>query len=346
MSVINRMLQDLQDRKAGLASSPGMVMPIAAKPPGTQRLLVLLAGGSALIAAVVYAPIPMLGDATAAHTPQPVAVGTAPASLAPPAPLAAAVAVAASQAVANEARSETVMSKASPAPLPSVVAQPAAATTVAAAAPASSASSTSEPMPVLAQVNKRVLAETPRQRAQSFYRQGADQAATGHVRQAVDLALEALKADPSYGEARHFAVALMYEQQRVAEAEALAREGLAMSRHQGQLAYLLARMLSERGSNQEAVALLDQQPNLTADGHGLRAGILSQSGDFKRASQDYQSAAMQQPDNSLWWFGLGVALEALGQPQEARRVYAKAQSLGMDRADLTAFIDQKLRTLN
>jgi MSHA biogenesis protein MshN len=343
MSVINRMLQDLQDRKAGLASSPGMVMPVAAKPPGTQRLLVLLAGGSALIAAVAYAPMPMLGEATAAHTPQPVAVGAAPAPLAPTAPLAVAVAMAASQA-----QSEKAMPTTSPAPLHPlpVVAKPVAVTTIAATAPASSASPTSVPVPVLAQVDKRVLAETPRQRAQNFYRQGADQAATGHVRQAVDLALEALKADPGYGEARHFAVALMYEQQRVAEAEALAREGLAMSRHQGQLAYLLARMLSERGSNQEAVALLDQQPNLTADGHGLRAGILSQSGDFKRASQDYQSAAMQQPDNSLWWFGLGVALEALGQPQEARRVYAKAQSLGMDRPDLTAFIDQKLRTLN
>jgi MSHA biogenesis protein MshN len=105
-------------------------------------------------------------------------------------------------------------------------------------------------------------------------------------------------------------------------------------------------MLSDRGQHESALALLDQQAKLGADGHGLRGGILSRSGDFKRASLDYQSAVAQQPDNSLWWLGLGVALEAQGQPQDARRVYAKAQSLGMDRADMAAFIDEKLRTLN
>ncbi|RZI86798.1 MAG: hypothetical protein EOP38_00430 [Rubrivivax sp.] len=337
MSVINRMLQDLQDRKAGLTGAPSLVMAPSASTPARHRLAVLLAGGGALLAAVVYSPWPMVGQASASHGPKPVALGAAaPASavlaaIQPKPPLAQAESLA--KALPKAPSTIVVKPLALPAPLPAQAAASAPSTLPASAADVGS-------------VDKRVLAETPRQRAQTAYRQSVDMASTGHTRQAVDLALDALKADPSYSEARQLAVSLMYEQQRVAEAEALAREGLAMSRQQGQLAYLLARMLSDRGSNQAAIDLLDQQLTLGAEGHGLRGGILSQAGDFKRASLDYQSAAMLQPENSLWWFGLGVALEALGQPAEARRVYAKAQSLGMDRPDLTAFIDQKLRTLN
>lgn len=351
MSVINRMLQDLQARQSGLAGSPALVM---ATPPsasaGSRRLGGLLLGGGALIAAAAYGPWPVAGDASASHGPAPVAMGpVAPAV----AMQASAVAVPeASKPPARQATHPVLLAKAAPlparpqttmpAPVPSHATAPvqasapdSAATPIMAAAPTASGS-----------VDKRMQAETPRQRAQSLYKQAADLAATGHVRQAADLALDALKADPTYSDVRQFAVSLLYEQQRLAEAEALARDGLALSRQQAQLAYLLARMMTDRGSSQEALDLLDQQATLSADGHGLRAGILSQMGNFKRASQDYQSAVMQQPDNSLWWLGLGVALEALGQSTEAKRVYAKAQSLGLERSDLSAFVDQKLRTMN
>jgi len=343
MSVINRMLQDLQSRKTGLPDSPVLVMPTAPRSAGPRRLGGLLVGGTALIAAAAYGPWPGMGSAEASHLPQPVALSQAAPQ---PTALAASVAVALAPKLPRHGAALTHsvpahLNKIMPKALPLSGSHPVQVAAAVASSPLPSSAS-----PIIGTVDKRVSAETPRQHAQMLYRQGNELASTGHVRQAVDMALDALKVDPSYSEARQFAVSMMYEQQRVAEAEALAREGLAMSRQQGQLAYLLARMLTERGSVQEAMTLLDQQLNLTADGHGLRAGILSQRGDFKRASQDYQSAVMQQPDNSLWWFGLGVALEALGQSQEARRVYAKAQSLGMDRADLTAFIDQKLKALN
>lgn len=354
MSVINRMLQDLQARQSGLASSPALVMATPPAAAGSRRLGGLLLGGGALIAAAAYGPWPVVGDASASHVPTPVAMGQA----APVATQASAVAVAvAAKPLVKPPVHAVLLAKAAPSPVkPTSSLVP--NTAVAASAPISPSASASSPASntavtaapaapaVPGSVDKRMQAETPRQRAQSLYKQAADLASTGHVRQAADLALESLKADPTYSEVRQFAVSLLYEQQRLAEAESLARDGLALSRHQAQLAYLLARMMTDRGASQAALDLLDQQTTLSADGHGLRAGILSQMGNFKRASQDYQSAVMQQPDNSLWWLGLGVALEALGQSPEARRVYAKAQSLGLDRPDLTAFVDQKLKALN
>lgn len=347
MSVINRMLQDLQARQSGLAVSPALVMATPpASPAGSRRLGGLLLGGGALIAVAAYGPWPVAGDASASHGPAPVAMGQA----APTVMQASAAAVpVATKALARQATHPALLAKAAPLhatpqtrPVPHALATSAPAS---ASAPSAAPTTTAAPA-ASGSVDKRMQAETPRQRAQSLYKQAADLASTGHVRQAADLALESLKADPTYSDVRQFAVSLLYEQQRLAEAESLARDGLALSKQQAQLAYLLARMMTDRGSSKEALELLDQQTTLSAEGHGLRAGILSQMGHFKRASQDYQSAVMQQPDNSLWWLGLGVALEALGQSQEARRVYAKAQSLGLDRPDLSAFVDQKLRTMN
>jgi len=89
--------------------------------------------------------------------------------------------------------------------------------------------------------------------------------------------------------------------------------------------------------------VLNKAPSLNADGHGLRGGLLSQRGDFRLAAQDYQAAARQQPSNGLWWLGLGVALEADGRREDARQVYARAQALGLDRGELGAYLEQKLR---
>lgn len=328
MSVINRMLQDLQARQSGLTHSPGLVMAAVPRSRSMRSLGGLVLAGGGLIAMAVHAPWPLAGQAFASLPPKPLAItdGT-------PAPAMAASTATASFKTKGKAKPLVHLL---PAHKPAQQQRPVDHLI------------TPQPAPqtATAAVDKPLIDETPRQRAQMLYRQAAELAATGHASQAIDRALESLKADPLDADARQFATSLLYEQQRLTEAEALARQGLAINPQQGRLTYLLARMLSDRGNHESALALLDQQTNLGADGHGLRGGILSRSGDFKRASLAYQSAVAQQPDNSLWWLGLGVALEAQGQPQDARRVYAKAQSLGMARADMAAFIDEKLRTLN
>ena len=168
---------------------------------------------------------------------------------------------------------------------------------------------------------------------------------SGHGRTALERLQQALAIQPTLTVARVQALNLMVEQGLHAEAEALAREGLALSPGEPQLSYLLARSMAGHGDIAAALAVLERSPGLGADAFGLRAGLLSQQGDFRRAAADYEQAVRLQPGNSLWWLGLGVALEAQGQPLQARRVYARAQSLGMDSHDLNVFLDQKLASL-
>ena len=194
-------------------------------------------------------------------------------------------------------------------------------------------------------VDKRMTVPSGTQRAQALYRQGLELAGSGQGRMAVQKMQEALQLDPTMRVARQQAVALLFEQNRAAEAQTLAQEGLALAPDDVALTYLLARGMAGGGDSAGALALLERSPRLSADAYGLRAGLLSQQGDFKRALPDYEQAVRLQPGNSLWWLGLGVALEAEGQRQQARQVYARAQGLGVGSHDLNVFLDQKLRAL-
>ncbi|KNZ33508.1 MAG: hypothetical protein AD742_06360 [Methylibium sp. NZG] len=195
-----------------------------------------------------------------------------------------------------------------------------------------------------ASIDKRMALVPTAQRAQALYQQGLDLAATGHGRQAVEQLQAALKLDPRLAAARIHTVSLLLEQGRGTEAEALAREGLALS-DEPQLAAVLARVLADRGDTADALAVLDRSERLSAEGFGLRAGLRAQQGQFSRALPDYEQAVRLQPGNSLWWLGLGVALEAEGRSQQARQVYGRAQAIGMDRSELSNFVEQKLQQL-
>ena len=195
------------------------------------------------------------------------------------------------------------------------------------------------------QVDKQMLPMPANQRAQTLLRQALELVATGHGRGALEKFLDALKLEPGLLSARRHAVTLQLELGQAAQAEALALQGLVLAPNEAQLNYLLARILAERGDAAGAIARLDNSHPLGGEAFGLRAGLHAQRGDFPRALSDYEHAVRLQPANSLWWLGLGVALESAGHAPQARQAYARAQSIGIERHDLNLFVDQKLATL-
>lgn len=378
MSVINKMLRDLEARRAAPASTTDGVHAIAV-PRNNRRLATLLLLGGAAAGGAVFGDWPSLLAADAAAAPAPLQIvqnDDPPATQLASAPTAPSVAAAASPAeppsetkpevpaLARPRASTTAFAPVEPALLPSPglathqngkrsapTAALAGDARFAGIAPAAlplrlAASARSETPANPASIDKRMATLPTAQRAQALYRQGLELASSGHGRQAVEQLQVALQLDASLVAARIHAVSLLLEQGRSAEAETLAREGLASSADEPQLNTLLARVLADRGDAAGALALLDRSERLGAEGLGLRAGLLSQQGNFSRALQDYEQAVRLQPGNSLWWLGLGVALEAEGRGQQARQVYGRAQAIGVERSDLNHFIDQKLQQLD
>lgn len=402
MSVINRMLQDLEARRAGTAQAPPAVRATPAQ-SDRKRLLFWMAGGVAAAATLAFGDWPQLWSAQAARAPRAVVIVAAgvpgvdgaqtrghaenPGALVAPAASAAAAPTLAPTPAPTPAATlpaAEVSRQRAPTRVAPLGAETSDRPPKAAAEPLMLASASygleptlrssaaallapvhkgvvappdpaSVPAPALApaparnetpgRVDKQMSAQSPAQRAQLLYQQGMESMGTGHGRMALERLQQALAIQPTLTAARVQAVTLLGEQGQHAEAEALARDGLALAPGEAQLSYLLARSLAGQGDAPGALAVLDRSASPGPDAFGLRAGLLSQQGDFRRASADYEKAVRLQPGNSLWWLGLGVALEAQGQPQQARRVYARAQALGMDSHDLNLFLDQKLAAL-
>ena len=129
-------------------------------------------------------------------------------------------------------------------------------------------------------------------------------------------------------------------------ASALLRDGLARHPQDTAQALLLARILVAQGDGTQALAVLDKHGVTGADADGLRGGVLAKMGDFKQALTAYESAARAQPANPMWWFGLGVALDSEGFGQRARQAYLRAQAIGLQRADLISYADQRIAALD
>jgi MSHA biogenesis protein MshN len=358
MSVINRMLADLDARRAPPAQAPvGLTVPPAPRGLATRRVQVMALAGAGLAAVLALGDWPAwLGREP--HLPQPVQLaGGMPveraAPMEPPRLLTTALTVPAAAgalpAAQGSARlgglSYSLSRPAAAAPARPRVAALSRPRPVAlpAAAPALPAQ---EPVPAPAAVSKQMVIPSAAQLAALAYRQAGELAATGLSSQAIDKALEALRSDPDHGVARQLAAVLLFEKNRHDEARQLLAEGLARPQPDPQLhyqlQYLMARLMVEAGDRAGALQLLDRMAAPGADAHGLRAGILAQLGRYREAQTSYEAAVRLDPDNAQWWLGLGVALDAQQQPADARRAFQRARALGSLRGDLLAYVDQKL----
>ncbi|MCW5632060.1 MAG: tetratricopeptide repeat protein [Rubrivivax sp.] len=199
--------------------------------------------------------------------------------------------------------------------------------------------------PTPARIDKRLHALDPAQRVALLYRQMVDTAQTGQRQTALAQARQLLDLQPLHQATRLVAAQLEQEGGAPDRALALLREGLSLQPRQSALALPAARLLALAGAADEAMALLDEHGVTGPEADGLRAGVLARRGDFAAALDSYEAAARAQPLNPMWWLGLGVALESVGEPARARLAFAKAQAIGLPRGDLTHYVEQRLRAL-
>lgn len=189
----------------------------------------------------------------------------------------------------------------------------------------------------------RPAAPAPAQRAAAALEQAQTLVDEGRAADALEAARSAVRQDPANLEARKLAIRLALEVGEAQAATTLIDEGLARKPADAELALLRARQLMAQGRNDEALAALQAMGPLHAEANGLRAGLLANGGDYAQAARAYEQALRLRPTNATWWLGLGVALDNQGQPRQARQAYARARALGTLRADLSAWLDQKLQ---
>jgi MSHA biogenesis protein MshN len=335
MSLINKMLQDLEARRA---ENAGRHLPneVRALPPARRGLWPYwLVASTALVAAAFYIGRPDMAPPLLAPQLVVLSSGTehgGPTGLPPP------VAKIAPSAMQQQVPRAVVAAPPILPPLP-----PLALPTIGSPAPQAHPPRPNVDAVVL---NKEFRTPTTRERANAEYAKAIAQLNQGRTEQAVAGLRQAMREDPGWPAPRQALLGVFLEQKRLDEAQELLRQALAGNQAQPDIAMQLARIQVERQDLAGAAETLQRsaaQATTNADFQALNGAVLQRLGRHRAAAAAYQAALTLQPQNGLWWMGFGISLEADGNAAEASIAFQRARDSGSLAPDLTAFVEQKLR---
>lgn len=361
MSIINKMLQDLDRRQAGPAgvgAAQPHVQAVARQGAGhewfwrTLAVLIVIALGWVAWVAYQMWPRPVATDlayksaeearagaalvAGAAPKPAPAPV-VPPIVETPPAP-AAPVAAAPVQAPLPPDTLRLAESIETP------IVEP-AAKVIAKAAPKVAAAAPKAERP---KVERRDRLSSPAERAENEFRYAAAVLKLGRAGEAEAHFAKALDLDAAHRGARQALAAMHMERGELEAARSLLQEGLRLDEGQPDFAIALARILIERKDLQGALAALDGSAAAGAavpEFHVLRGTVLQRLGRHAEAADAYRAALERQSAIPQAWLGLGISLEALHRRSEAAEAFRRALAAGPMNANVKSFVEQRIRAL-
>ena len=371
MSLINKMLRDLDARKAGegaRARLPAAVTPLAARVERKNNLpwLAMAAGGLLALAAWFWhgmqapaeipAAVPQQSSASPSAPSDPSDPSATPHPTQPAPQIAGAQASPAPKAAVSPHSSAAASSN--PPPMSPTGQQGLALRkeTALHTSPASSeppasglfTASRDAPPPIAgdARIEKKLRLPTAAERAETAYRRGLLAQQQGQAEDALGAYRAALTEQTEHVAARQALAALLIAMRRFDEAEEVLSQGLALAPTALPSALALARLKVERGAAPAALDLLLDHAvagERSAEYQGFLATLLNRAGRRSEAIERYQAATRLAPNEARWWAGLGMALEAEGKRDAAREAYAQARALPGLPDDLAQQIEQRLR---
>jgi len=182
------------------------------------------------------------------------------------------------------------------------------------------------------------------QRAEGAYRRALAHLGEGRIVEATAELRAALQADPRHEGARQTLVGLLVEAGRKDEAMRELEQSLALEPRQPAMAMLLARMQIDSGAS--GIETLQRSlPHAMGNGEyrAFLAGALARAGRQREAATHYEAALRTAPQNGVWWMGLGLALQADRREPEAAAAFQKALDSGSLTAQLQDFVAGKLK---
>lgn len=366
MSLVNKMLRDLDARRAGngdRAALPAAVTPLAARqePRGARTPILLAtvlllaalgawyAGGEQSAAPVVVAAVPAAPvPATLAEPADPAApivatISAAPVSLRADAPAPAALS---SLRMADALSATPAMPAKTEPKAPAIAAKSPQPSPQAVAAVAAKPALKEPPEPVESRIDKQVRLPSAIERAEADYRRGVLAQRQGNADGAAGSYRAALEHYAEHAAARQTLAALLIDARRFDEAEELLRTGAELPSVRLASTLALARLKVERNQAGAALDLLLKNAasgERSAEYQGFAGALLNRAGRTAEAVEHYRAATRLAPNEGRWWAGLGIALDAAGKGPEAREAYQKARALPGLPADLAQHIEQRLR---
>lgn len=361
MSVINKMLQDLDRRQAlGGVADATVVRPSVTRPGSREWfwrvLVVLLAAALAWMGWVAIQLLPRKPLATdlaftaAAQAHSRAAVRTAPPAVRPAMeeeakPVTTATPVPEPAKPAAEASSDALrLALELKTPIQEKEPEPVRAEPV---KPAPVASAKPKPPAAVKAIDKRDRARSGADNAEAHFRRAALLLNHGRVSEAEDQLVAALQADPAHAGARQAYIALLLEQRRVDVARRLLQEALALNPAQATFALALARIHAEQRDYLAALDVMDRAGSVArnADFQALRGAVLQRLSRHGEAVEAYENAIRSGAQPATTWVGFGISLEALGRRPDAAHAYRRALAAGPIAPEAREYAENRARAL-
>jgi len=197
-------------------------------------------------------------------------------------------------------------------------------------------------------VDKRERPRSAGQEAEARFRAGVNRLNQGRASEAAQDFAAALASDPSHEPARQALVAMHLERREIDAAQRLLEDGLAMRPAQPQFATVLARILVERGDYPAAAAVLSRTRDSgvnDAEYQLLLGTILQRLGRHSEAVDAFQNAGRLARQPSATWVALAFSQEALGRKAEALRAYQQSLDTDPVTPDLRSYAESRIRAL-
>ncbi|MDB4470794.1 hypothetical protein N9063_00760 [Deltaproteobacteria bacterium] len=198
-------------------------------------------------------------------------------------------------------------------------------------------------------VNKTVVKLTPAEQAEQAYQTALQKLQRKDYPAAEKGFVQALSLQPRLLDARLQLISLLQEIGRHDEAEKSLLQGLELHPSSPQLRKGYARRLMDEGFLQGAIDVLQllPQPEFVSDleYYALLTALQQENGQHQAASSGYRQLLKYRSKEAVWWLGLAISLEQLGDTSGAKDAYQQAIALPGLRADLQDYIQTRLQAL-
>ncbi|MDO9372212.1 MAG: tetratricopeptide repeat protein [Gammaproteobacteria bacterium] len=195
---------------------------------------------------------------------------------------------------------------------------------------------------------KKARALSAAEQAEQAWQDGAQLLQQGKPEAAEPRLRQALVLDAQHLKAREALVDALLKQARAQEAEAVLTEGIRLKPDYLLFTKLYARVLVDQGDTPAALAVLEgKAASATQDieYQAFLAALYQRMERHNDAISAYRKALASQPQQGVWWMGLGISLEATQQPAEALEAYRHAQATGSLSPAVFDFVKGRISTL-
>ncbi|MBT8440154.1 MAG: tetratricopeptide repeat protein, partial [Gammaproteobacteria bacterium] len=172
---------------------------------------------------------------------------------------------------------------------------------------------------------------------------------TGRLTEAEKNLGDILRKTPNSLPAHELLTGLLLRNNRLDEAKKQLGTARKFYPNNENLVLLQSRVLIEEGRVDDVIGLLEALQS--KDKAGIRstamlASLYQQKGNFAESLKLYNTLAKAAPANAGYWMGLAVSLDALNDPQKAKKAYLKALQTGGLSLSLGNYARQRIGLIN